>query len=93
MCYDCSSRRMFRQFFEEGKFNKIKGEGGGDGKKEKLEKFRMWLKQQYQSVKAEILLTTRSPVLDMQVPAIRTIIEVYHDTTRLRVSMSILTPI
>ena len=70
--FDCG-RRMFRQFFQDGKFDKVKGDSI---KTEKLEKFRQWLKQQYFSVKAEILASARSPVLEMQVPAIRTVIEV-----------------
>lgn len=70
---------MFRQFFEEGKFDKMKvgdSTSSSSGKQEKLEKFRLWLKQQYLSVKAEVMTCTQSTVLDMQVPAIRTVIEV-----------------
>lgn len=64
---------MFRQFFGDGKFVKVKGDGTSAAK---LEQFRLWLKQQYLSVKQEIMATARSPVLEMQVPAIRTVIEV-----------------
>ena len=67
------TRRLFRQLFEEGKFKKI---SSGNSNNEKLEKFRLWLRQQYISVKNEMLATSRSDVLDLQVPSIRTVIEV-----------------
>lgn len=45
-------------------------------KSQKLEKFRSWLLQQYNLVKNELYNLCLSDSVDIQVPAIRTIIEV-----------------
>mmetsp|Transcript_8922 Transcript_8922/g.13399 ORF Transcript_8922/g.13399 Transcript_8922/m.13399 type:complete len:571 (-) Transcript_8922:55-1767(-) len=71
-----SIRRVFVNFLENNYFLKSTVESSGDSAvAEKLDKFRAWLMQQYNTVKGKMLDLCCSEKLKIQAAAIRTIIE------------------
>jgi hypothetical protein len=69
-------RRIFVNFLEKEYFHKIASNNSQTSSK--LEQFRQWLLQQYLAIKQGLLSLCLSDDAEVNVPAIRTILEVLH---------------